>query len=482
MAITEAREGVIQLRYFAAGEASKRAGTVDYLRSALDEHLHARCELETVDLYEQPALMKQNRMLALPTLVRTRPAPVRKVFGDLADIRRVLAELEIGPADWRAPAASAPTQAPGKEPPRVHGCLDRQAQPADPTNTCLREIVERSRDGKAVIDRQGVLRFLNPAAERLLERTAEELLGEVVGVPLTEAETTDCRILRADGGVCVVELASTGLEWNGQMAHLVSFRDITEHAAIEAEREDLIEELQAKNAEMERFIYSVSHDLKSPLITVTGFLGMLERDLARGNLDRLPSHVARVTGATERMKHLIDDLLELSRIGRMVNMSVEVPLSQLAGEVVDILAGAIAKRGVQVRVSPELPIVRGDRTRFMELVQNLVDNAVKFTGDQPAPQIEIGCRKDGREIVCYVRDNGIGLDPRFGERIFGLFEQLHTETGGTGVGLTIAKRIVELHGGRIWVESEGPGKGCTFCFTLPTSDQQPRREKSERKR
>ncbi len=115
-----------------------------------------------------------------------------------------------------------------------------------------------------------------------------------------------------------------------------------------------------------------------------------------------------------------------------------------------------------------MPVVYGDRVRLLEVLQNLIDNAVTYRGDQPAPHIAISGKEEGQEVVCSVRDNGIGIDPRYHEKVFGLFERLdNNRTEGTGIGLALAKGIVEVHGGRIWVESDGPGHGSTFCFTLP---------------
>jgi len=131
------------------------------------------------------------------------------------------------------------------------------------------------------------------------------------------------------------------------------------------------------------------------------------------------------------------------------------------------VAGQLAERSVQVEIAPDLPEVYGDRPRLREMLENLLGNAAKFVGDQPDPCVEIGVRQGDNERVFYVRDNGIGIDPQYHDRIFGLFEKLDQETKGSGVGLTIAKRVVETHGGRIWVESEGSGCGSTFCFTLP---------------
>lgn len=125
---------------------------------------------------------------------------------------------------------------------------------------------------------------------------------------------------------------------------------------------------------------------------------------------------------------------------------------------------------IRVNVEPDLPIVRGDRPRLVEVMQNLIDNAAKFMGDQPAPQIDIGVRKKNNEHIFFVRDNGIGIQPEYHEKVFGLFDKLDAQSEGTGIGLALAKRIVEVHGGRIWVESEGKGQGSTFCFTLPVKE------------
>jgi signal transduction histidine kinase len=179
--------------------------------------------------------------------------------------------------------------------------------------------------------------------------------------------------------------------------------------------------------------------------------------------------IGRIRNAVQRMQQWLDELLELSRVGRVVKAWEDVPLAELAREAVRLVAGRIAQRGVVVDVSPELPTLFGDRRRLLEALQNLVDNAVKFMGDQPAPRVEIGVRAacgGAKETVCYVRDNGMGIDPRYHEKVFGLFEKLDPQSEGTGVGLTIVKRIIELHGGRIWIESEGPGRGSSFLFVL----------------
>ena len=244
-------------------------------------------------------------------------------------------------------------------------------------------------------------------------------------------------------------------------------RDITLRKWVESEREKMIEELELKNAELERFTYMVSHDLKSPLITIKGFLGFLSDDLQTGNVERLEKDMQRIKGATDKMNELLGDLLELSRIGRLVNQLENVSFNELVAEVIEVLQGSIAQRHIEVVVESDLPTVHVDRRRIFEVIQNLVENAAKFMGEQPTPKIVIGQKGTlNSKPIFYVSDNGIGVAPEFNETIFGLFNKLDSQTEGTGIGLALVKRIIEFHGGKIWVESE-PGNGATFLFTLP---------------
>jgi signal transduction histidine kinase len=246
-----------------------------------------------------------------------------------------------------------------------------------------------------------------------------------------------------------------------------AIQDITDRKRAETEREHLIGELEARNAELERFTYTVSHDLKSPLITIGGFLGFLEKDARSGNIERFQADIRRIREAANTMRQLLDDLLELSRIGRLINPAQQIPFAEIVREALALVEGQLAARGVEVTVAPDLPSVYGDRTRLVEALQNLLDNAAKFMGEQPRPHITLGARGQGGERVLYVQDNGIGIDPQYHQKVFGLFEKLDASAVGTGIGLALVNRIVEVHGGRIWVESEGSGKGTTFCFTLP---------------
>ncbi len=232
---------------------------------------------------------------------------------------------------------------------------------------------------------------------------------------------------------------------------------------------ELIEILKAKNAELERFSYAVSHDLKSPLVTIKGFLGLARKDLAAGNEERMEHDLERLGAAADKMALLLDDLLQLSRVGRQANTLMSVSMRRVASEAVSLLAAEIAERGVEVEVAPKMPVVIGDRLRLVQVLQNLLQNAIKYMGSQPSPRVAIGVRpgtEDTEEPVFFVRDNGLGIEPADQDKVFGLFQRLESSGEGIGFGLALVKRIIDVHGGRIWVESEGRFRGSTFCFTL----------------
>ncbi|HYW81153.1 MAG TPA: ATP-binding protein, partial [Thermoguttaceae bacterium] len=285
---------------------------------------------------------------------------------------------------------------------------------------------------------------------------------------------------RKDGSTFPVEVRMALLAAGPTRKILAFVRNLTERKKAEQERITLIATLESQNAELERFTYTVSHDLRSPLITINGYVGMLRQDLAEGDSKQVEEDLSRISNATDKMDHLLRDVLELSRIGRLVNASVEVSMGNLVREAIESVNGQLQESGVQVEIAPALPVVFGDRLRLTEMLQNLIDNAVKYMGDQPEPRIDIGWRRDGDETVFYVRDNGIGINPRYHEKVFGLFDQLNQKMNGSGIGLALARRIVEVHGGRLWVESEGPGHGSTFCFTIAPKDESTQRLDRER--
>lgn len=269
------------------------------------------------------------------------------------------------------------------------------------------------------------------------------------------------RIIRPNGALRYLKMTGEVKRDKGEniIAMFGTVLDITELKQTERD-------LQEKNAELERFTYTVSHDLKSPLVTVKTFLGYLEQDMANADRERIQKDVQYIRNAAEKMGLLLDELLEMSRIGRLINPPVRASFRELVDEALQAVAGSISDRGVEVRVSGDVTLF-GDRQRLAEIWQNLVENAVKFMGEQALPVIEIGVERSGAEAVFFVRDNGIGIEPRHAAKIFGLFEKLDAKSKGTGLGLALIKRIVEFYQGKIWVESAGRGEGACFRFTLP---------------
>ncbi len=239
-----------------------------------------------------------------------------------------------------------------------------------------------------------------------------------------------------------------------------------------AQRQKAEEELRVKNRELERFTYAVSHDLRSPLVTIRTFLPHLVDDLAKDNSANAKQDLALINTAAEKMHALLEELLMLSRAGRGVLVPEAVPLQDVITDALALVAGRIDHRGVRVDFPRTSLIVRGERARLLQVFQNLVDNAVKFMGDQPAPRIEITAQLSCEEIQIGVRDNGIGIDPQDSDRLFDVFEKLDRNTEGAGMGLALAKRIIEVHGGRVWVESDGPGRGSCFWVALPQEQVQ----------
>jgi PAS domain S-box-containing protein len=346
-----------------------------------------------------------------------------------------------------------------------------------------RVLVERMNEGAGTLGSDGTVLYCNSALAKILKSP----ISSIVGTPMRNFVTAQDRdrfeilleqglresakdeiFLNGEGGRSVPVHLSCQTSLIGDVRAIsMVVTDITEARRLQKEREKLIKVLEAKNAELERFVYSVSHDLRSPLITIQTFLGFVAQDAADQDTERLKADMERINRAAEKMGNLLNEVLELSRIGRMVNPPSEVTAIDLANEALELLTGSIAQHGAEVYLAPDLPILYGDRPRLQEVFQNLIENAAKFMGNQPHPRIEMGVRTDGVETVLFVRDNGIGIDPAYHERVFGLFDKLDQNTEGSGVGLAIVKRIVEVHGGRIWVESEGVGQGSTFCLTLP---------------
>jgi PAS domain S-box-containing protein len=356
-----------------------------------------------------------------------------------------------------------------------------------------RQIIDGCTTGIVIVGEGGTILDANMEAERLFGYRREELIGVSVGklVPavLRQGHAAhvasffaapekramgagrDLLALRKDGSTFPIEIGLSVVSGTEENRVLASIVDLTDRKRTLRQKEDLVAELENKNAEMERFVYTVSHDLKSPLITIKSFVGLAIQDEEAGQKEQMLSDLGRVTRAADRMYQLLEELLKISRVGRSTNATEIISMSRIAHEARELAAGQIMNRGAIVDIAANLPAAMVDRMRMVEVFQNLIDNAVKFSNGAPEPRISIGCQCVDGEKRFFVKDNGIGIDSRYRHKIFGLFEKLDTQSPGAGVGLALVRRIIELHGGRIWVESPGIGSGTTFWFTLGMLDQ-----------
>jgi PAS domain S-box-containing protein len=298
--------------------------------------------------------------------------------------------------------------------------------------------------------------------EMSLENRRRVLAGE------TETCSTEMRYVRADGSyVWVRETWSLVRGITGDPKYFISvLEDITPRKQAEEELGQSMKELARSNAELEQFAYVVSHDLQEPLRMVSSYVQLL----AQRYNDRLDSDandfISYAVDGAARMKKMITDLLAYSRVGRQGEEFAPIACEAVLNEARANLEAAITESSAKIRHGP-LPTVLGNAHLLVHLFQNLIGNAIKFRSKEP-PQIHVSARLDEQGWLFSVRDNGIGLNQQDADRIFMVFQRLHgrEEYPGTGIGLAISKKIVEHHGGRIWVESE-PGKGATFHFTIP---------------
>jgi signal transduction histidine kinase len=231
-------------------------------------------------------------------------------------------------------------------------------------------------------------------------------------------------------------------------------------------------ELRRRNEEMQQLLYTVSHDLKSPLVTITGFAGLAREDVAQERYDQLEESLGHLGRAAGHMGRLIDNLLELSRIGRVRVRPEHIDTTRLAREVAAELEPRLAQHGASIRLQPDLPPVYADPVRLRQVFENLLTNAIKYGTGSGIDVIEVGGSREGDEARLWVRDHGPGIPDEHRDRVFTLFQRLHKTPDGTGVGLTIVAKIVEISGGRIGLEPT-PGGGATFWFTLPSPSALP---------
>jgi PAS domain S-box-containing protein len=263
------------------------------------------------------------------------------------------------------------------------------------------------------------------------------------------------------------EVSLSAIHFGREVVLQAVIRDRTEARTAAEEREWLIRELEAKNGELERFNYTASHDLKSPLVTIKNFVGMLAIDLESQDYEGVRDDLRRVASAADRMNDLLDDLLELSRLGRTSYPPRIVSMEQIVEETLELLEGITQARSARIILDGPLADAWADPARIKTVWQNLIENAVKYSKEDQPLEIRIGCRVQPRGTEYYVRDNGIGIDGRYHLKIFEQFHKLDAATDGSGIGLALVHRIITAHNGRVWVESDGPGRGAAFWFFLP---------------
>ena len=350
----------------------------------------------------------------------------------------------------------------------------------------MRAVFETAVDAIITIDDQGRLERLNPAAERMFGYAEAEVAGNNVSMLMPAphrqqhdtylanfAATGERKIigkgrevegLRRDGTVFPIDLTVAEMRLGERRMYTGMVRDITERKRAEERNRSLLEELTSANEELTSFAYVVSHDLKAPLRGIGSLADWLSADYADLFNDEGKEHMRLLIQRVHRMGALIDGILQYSRVGRVREVATSIDLNRLLREVIDLLA---PPPQVTVRVEGDLPPILGEPTRVQQVFHNLISNAIKYM-DKPQGLVTVGCADAGSEWHFSVADNGPGIEARHFDKIFQLFQTLapRDRVESTGVGLALAKKIVEMYDGRIWVESV-PGTGATFWFALP---------------
>jgi PAS domain S-box-containing protein len=352
-------------------------------------------------------------------------------------------------------------------------------------------ILDVAGDGIYGLDAEGKITFVNLAAARMLGSEVKDIIGKPMnqvvvqtmaeGSPspdsaspilLTVQDGTPCRVTneifrRKDGTSLLVDYVSNPIFERDQLTGaVVAFRDVTYRKRTEEELAKKAQELARSNAELQHFAYIASHDLQEPLRMVTSYVQLLARRY-KGKLDAdAEEFIAFAVDGATRMTALINALLAYSRVETKGKEFEPVNCDAVVDSTLTTLQAAIAESKAVVSRDP-LPTVMADATQLGQLFQNLIGNGIKFRGVE-SPRIHVSSERNGKEWIFSVRDHGIGIDPQYADRIFVMFQRLHTkgQYPGTGIGLALCKKIVERHGGRIWVESQ-PGHGATFYFTVP---------------
>jgi PAS domain S-box-containing protein len=341
----------------------------------------------------------------------------------------------------------------------------------------LPTLVSRLSDDTILDINQGCLDLTGYSRQEMLGHTLVEL-----GVLIPEVQKRLWRMLKKRGSVSDAEITiqtrygekRDGLVWlelieiGGESCLLGKFYDITGRKRTEEILDHTVAELGRSNKELEHFAYVASHDLQEPLRKITSFIDLLERQYKDQLDEKADEYIERVVDGAARMQQLITDLLEYSRVGQDEISLTSIDLEAVLSRVLSNLGTEIVENSAVIAHDP-LPTIQANESLLDRLLQNLIANAIKFRREE-TPLVHISAKQKGGEWHFSIQDNGIGIDPENTGKIFMLFQRLHSreEYPGTGIGLAICKKIVERHGGRIWVESK-PGQGSTFFFTLPSA-------------
>jgi PAS domain S-box-containing protein len=342
--------------------------------------------------------------------------------------------------------------------------------------------------GIVIVDSNGNIFLCNSELEKMFGYAKGELIGKSIDILTPQTVRSSHQQMRhdfekapqkrqmgagrdlrgrcKDGREIPVEIGLNPIQFEEGQFILASLINISARKQIESKLKKTYEDLQQKNEEMEQFVYSISHDLRAPLVTSTSYIRFLKEDLAAKNFAEVEDSIIRLEGANKRIQEFINDLLHFNRLGRISLDYRNNEIKPIINEIIENNIQLLEKKQIDFQIDEDFPAVKGDRKRISQAFENLILNAVKYGSETEFPIIRIFSVTTENEIQFCVKDNGPGIDPQYHQKIFALFQRLHTDKEGTGVGLTIVARVMQLHGGRTWVNSD-LGKGAEFWLAFP---------------